>query len=166
MIEIMSDFSPPEGLEPQIRHAVRAVVVRDGAVLMQKKQAPERGTWYTLPGGGQDVEETMTSALIRECEEEIGTTVRVGALLSMADFFKRRDTDFPSTRHLIECYFSCEVDLDYQPCSGRHPDKHQVDVVWLPIAELNQVALFPYDLKTHLPQLIEQGAKGYLGVID
>jgi 8-oxo-dGTP diphosphatase len=162
----MNDFIPPEGLEPQIRHAVRAVVVRDGAVLMQRKQAPGRGTWYTLPGGGQDVDETMTSALIRECEEEIGTRVRVGELLSIADFFKRRDTDFPSTRHLIECYFACEVDADYTPCAGSHPDKHQVDVVWLPIDELDRVSLFPRALKTHLSQLIGQGAKGYLGVID
>ena len=94
----MNDFSSLEGLEPQIRNAVRAVVVRDGAVLMQKKWAETRGTWYTLPGGGQDVTETMETALIRECEEEIGTTVRVGALLSVADFFKQRDKTGAGTR--------------------------------------------------------------------
>ena len=162
----MNDVSPPEGLEPQIRNAVRAVVVREGAVLMQKKWAEARGTWYTLPGGGQDVTETMETALIRECEEEIGTTVRVGALLSVADFFKQRDKTYPSVRHVIEFYFACEVEDDYQPCSGSHPDKHQVDVVWLSVDELDQVALFPKDLAQHLPALIAEGAKGYLGVID
>ncbi|MCU7796682.1 MAG: NUDIX domain-containing protein [Candidatus Thiodiazotropha sp. (ex Myrtea spinifera)] len=162
----MNQVFPLEGLEPQIRNAVRAVVVRDGAVLMQKKWAEARGTWYTMPGGGQDVQETMEAALIRECEEEIGTRVQVGALLSVADFFKQRDKTFPSVRHVIEFYFACEVADDYQPASGPHPDKHQVDVVWLPIAELSEVALFPRDLARHLPSLINEGAQGYLGVID
>ncbi|MCU7853852.1 MAG: NUDIX domain-containing protein [Candidatus Thiodiazotropha sp. (ex Monitilora ramsayi)] len=162
----MNQVSPLEGLEPQIRNAVRAVVVREGAVLMQKKWAEARGTWYTLPGGGQDVQETMEAALIRECEEEIGTRVQVGALLSVADFFKQRDKTFPSVRHVIEFYFACEVTDGYQPASGPHPDKHQVDVVWLPIAELSEVALFPKDLALHLPTLINEGVQGYLGVID
>ncbi|MCU7807850.1 MAG: NUDIX domain-containing protein [Candidatus Thiodiazotropha sp. (ex Semelilucina semeliformis)] len=162
----MNQVSPLEGLEPQIRNAVRAVVVREGAVLMQKKWAEARGTWYTLPGGGQDVQETMEAALIRECEEEIGTRVQVGSLLSVADFFKQRDKTFPSVRHVIEFYFACEVADDYQPASGPHPDKHQVDVVWLPVAELSEVALFPKDLALHLPSLIDKGAQGYLGVID
>ncbi|MCU7829118.1 MAG: NUDIX domain-containing protein [Candidatus Thiodiazotropha sp. (ex Myrtea sp. 'scaly one' KF741663)] len=162
----MNDLSSLEGLEPQIRNAVRAVVVREGAVLMQKKWAEARGTWYTMPGGGQDVQETMEAALIRECEEEIGTRVQVGALLSVADFFKQRDKTFPSVRHVIEFYFACEVADDYQPASGPHPDKHQVDVVWLPITELSKVALFPKDLARHLPSLINEGAQGYLGVID
>ncbi|MCU7811820.1 MAG: NUDIX domain-containing protein [Candidatus Thiodiazotropha sp. (ex Notomyrtea botanica)] len=162
----MNQVSPLEDLEPQIRNAVRAVVVREGAVLMQKKWAEARGTWYTLPGGGQDVQETMEAALIRECEEEIGTRVQVGALLSVADFFKQRDKTFPSVRHVIEFYFACEVADGYQPASGPHPDKHQVDVIWLPIAGLNQVALFPKDLALHLPGLINKGAQGYLGVID
>lgn len=162
----MSNPNPHEGLEPQIRNAVRAVIVRDGAVLMQKKWAQAKGAWYTLPGGGQGVAETLDAALIRECEEEIGVRVEVGELLSVADFFKQRDTTYPSTRHLVEIYFACQVPVKYQPTSGSHPDKHQVDVVWLPLDQLSDAPLYPKDLARHLPPIIEAARAGYLGEID
>ena len=161
----MNEPSPYPGLEPQIRNAVRAVILRDGAVLMQQKWSETKGTWYTLPGGGQDVHETLDAALIRECEEEIGVRVDVGDLLSVADFFKQRETEFPSTRHVMEIYFACRVPDDYQPTSGPHPDKHQVDVVWLPLAQLALEPLFPPDLSRHLASIIQGQIGGYLGEI-
>ena len=154
-----------EGLEPQIRNAVRAVIVRDGAVLMQKKWAETKGEWYTLPGGGQDVTETLDAALIRECEEEIGVRVEIEELLSVADFFKQRETAYPSTRHVIEIYYACRVPDDYTPASGSHPDKHQIDVVWLPLERLPELPLFPRELARRLPHIIAGGERGYLGEI-
>lgn len=162
----MNDPSPTEGLEPQIRNAVRAVIVRGDAILMQRKWAQGRGDWYTLPGGGQEVQETLEQTLLRECEEEIGATVRIGGLLSVADFFKQRDTTYPSVRHLIEFHFACTLPPDYRPISGPHPDKHQVDVVWLPLSELSQVELFPKGIARHLQALSCSASLGYLGVID
>jgi ADP-ribose pyrophosphatase YjhB (NUDIX family) len=161
----MNSPNPHEGLEPQIRNAVRAVIVRDGAILMQEKWAQAKGTWYTLPGGGQDVKETLESALVRECEEEIGVRIEVGELLSVADFFKQRDTAYPSVRHLIEIYFACRVPAQYQPISGHHPDKHQVDVVWLPFNRLADAPLYPKDLSRLLPQIIGAARADYLGEI-
>jgi ADP-ribose pyrophosphatase YjhB (NUDIX family) len=161
----MNDLSPHPGLEPQIRNAVRAVILCDDAILMQKKWSQTKGTWYTLPGGGQDVEETLDAALIRECEEEIGVRVVVDELLSVADFFKRRETDFPSTRHVMEFYFACRVPEDYRPTSGPHLDKHQIDVVWLPLEQLSQQPLFPPDLSHRLAPIIAGEQRGYLGEI-
>ena len=159
----MNEPTKHEGLEPQIRNAVRAVIVRDGAVLLQKKWSEAKGEWYTLPGGGQDVEETLEATLIRECEEEIGGPVEVGELLTVADFFKQRETTYPSTRHVIEIYYACRVPDDYRPTSGHHPDKHQVDVVWLPLGRLAEITLYPKDLSRRLPQIIAGGVRGYLG---
>lgn len=161
----MNEANPREGLEPQIRNAVRAVIVRDGAVLMQKKQSQIKGEWYTLPGGGQDVGETLEATLIRECEEEIGVQVEVDGLISVADFFKQRETSFPSTRHVIEIYFACRVPVDYEPVSGHHPDKHQVDVVWLPLDDLSAFTLYPTSLADRLARLAGGGLRGYLGEI-
>jgi 8-oxo-dGTP pyrophosphatase MutT (NUDIX family) len=162
----MNDQPRPEGLEPNIRNAVRAVIVRDQAVLMQKKWAEHRGTWYTLPGGGQDVHETLIQALMRECEEEIGASVKIGGLLAIADFYKQRDTDYPSVRHLVEFLFGCSLPASYKPVSGRHPDKHQIDVVWMPFARLPDHAVFPKALAPHLPALAQATAPTYLGVLD
>ncbi|MES9970150.1 MAG: NUDIX domain-containing protein [Candidatus Thiodiazotropha sp.] len=162
----MNDQPQPEGLEPNIRNAVRAVVVRDEAVLMQKKWAQHRGTWYTLPGGGQAVHETLAQALQRECEEEIGTSVVIDNLLAIADFYKQRDSDYPSVRHLVEFLFGCSLPADYQPVSGHHPDKHQVDVVWVPFADMQNHEIFPKGLVPHLPGLAHLQQPTYLGVID
>jgi ADP-ribose pyrophosphatase YjhB (NUDIX family) len=161
----MNEATPREGLEPQIRNTVRAVIVRDGAVLMQKKWEVSKGIWYTLPGGGQDVSETLDATLIRECEEEIGVRVEVGELLSVADFFKQRENSYPSIRHLIEIYFACRVPEDYRAASGSHPDKHQVDVVWLPIDQLSHFTLSPKELSSRLPEIIDDGPGAYLGEI-
>ena len=155
-----------QNLEPFIRNAVRAIIQRDGAVLMQKKWSETKGYWYTLPGGGQDVQETLVQALQRECKEEIGVEVRIDGLIHVADFYKQRETEFPSTRHLVEFMFACDVPPDYLPINGSHPDKHQVDVVWLPVSEVKQHRLFPAGLAKVLVAV--QSAEGgcYLGVLD
>ncbi|MCG7899825.1 MAG: NUDIX domain-containing protein [Candidatus Thiodiazotropha lotti] len=154
------------GLDANIRNAVRAVIVRDKAILMQKKWQQERGFWYTLPGGGQEVQESLTQALQRECEEEIGTSVVVDGLLAVADFYKQRRTEPPSSRHLIEFLFACSVPDDYRPGPGAHPDKHQIEVVWLPFAEFSQVELFPKSLEYDLQPVLQGEKPLYLGVID
>ena len=46
---------------------------------------PETGDWYALPGGGQEPEETLADCVARECREELGVDVRVGALLFVRD---------------------------------------------------------------------------------
>ncbi|MEJ2425392.1 MAG: NUDIX domain-containing protein [Candidatus Thiodiazotropha sp.] len=161
----MTEQSLHEGLEPQIRNAVRAVILRDGAVLMQKKRSETKGEWYTLPGGGQNAGETLEASLIRECEEELGVRIKVGELLTIADTFKPRETAVPSTRHVIEIYYACQVPAHYHAHSGDHPDKHQVDVVWLPIGRLAGFSFQPNDLVQLLPRIITDGLRGYLGEI-
>jgi 8-oxo-dGTP diphosphatase len=155
-----------QNLEPSIRNAVRAVILRDGAILMQQKRSETKGTWYALPGGGQDVQETLTEALQRECSEEIGTRVRIDRLLHVADFYKQRETEFPSTRHLVEFLFACSVPAGYRPVNGSHPDKHQVGVVWLPLREMPQHQLFPRGLAKVLSDLRPGTAACYLGILD
>jgi len=127
---------------PGVRNAVRAVVIRDGKVLLLQKR-DHKGDRYALPGGGQDVGETLEQALQRECKEEIGTAVIVKRLAYVAEFFKHRDSLPATVRHLVEFLFQCEVPEGYQPGSGFRPDKHQVDVVWAPMAELKALPSFP-----------------------
>ncbi|MEN8179752.1 MAG: NUDIX domain-containing protein [Pseudomonadota bacterium] len=155
-----------QNLEPSIRNAVRAIIVRDDAILMQKKWSEIKGYWYALPGGGQDVQETLIEALQRECKEEIGVEVQMGELIHVADFYKQRETEFPSTRHLVEFMFVCAVPDDYQPINGSHPDKHQIDVVWLPFNEIAKHRLFPAGLANVLANLHAGKSGCYLGILD
>ena len=155
-----------ENLDPSIRNAVRALIVRDESVLLLRKEGGGQGERFALPGGAQDPGETLVEALARECQEEIGTQVEIGDLLTVADYFKQRDTQPPSTRHLLEFLFSCHVPDDYVPQNGHHPDKHQIEVVWVRLSDLDQLMLFPRSLSKSLPGVITGDNKGYLGIID
>ena len=155
-----------ENLDPSIRNAVRALIVRDESVLLLRKEGGGQGERFALPGGAQDPGETLVEALERECQEEIGTGVEIGDLLTVADYFKQRDTQPPSTRHLLEFLFSCHVPDDYVPQNGHHPDKHQIEVVWVRLSDLDQLMLFPRSLSESLPGVITGDNKGYLGIID
>ena len=155
-----------ENLLPLIRNAVRALILRDGHILLLRKDGDARGERFALPGGAQDPGETLHQALNRECLEEIGTEVEVGDLLHVADWFKPRDTEPPSTKHLVEFLFACELPGDYRPQSGHHPDKHQVGVVWMPLAEIEAVPLQPASMAGYLAQLPMGAECVYLGLID
>ncbi len=126
----------------QIRNTTRALIIRNGHILLIRKEYDNGEIRLAFPGGGQETDETLAQALNRECVEEIGTEVKVGKLLHVADCFKPRDTVPLSTRHLVEFFFECTVSEDYMPCNGYHPDKHQVAVIWKDITELTQTDIF------------------------
>ena len=141
-----------ENLIPGIRNAVRAVITREDAVLLQRKIDDSGEERYALPGGAQEHGESLIEALQRECEEEIGTRVEVIDLLYVGDYFKPRPTVPPTTRQLVEFLFGCSVADDYQAANGPRPDKHQVDVLWVPVGRLAGINLVPVDYVQLLKQ--------------
>lgn len=157
-------------LVPGIRNAVRAVIIRDGALLVQHKTYQQGWVRYALPGGAPDLGETLAEGLRRECQEEIGTSVEIGELMYVADYYKPRETMPPTKRQQVEFLFRCHVSKDYVAQNGPHPDKHQIDVIWLPLAEVNQSPLYPPGLKDILLMELQSPPKRralpvYLGLI-
>ena len=118
-----------DSIVPPIHNTARALIQQDNNILLLRKDGYEGGERFALPGGGQDLGETLEQALYRECLEEIGTRVEIRNLVSVADCFKPRDTPPGSTRHLVEFLFACTVPDDYIPKNGHHPDKHQVEEI-------------------------------------
>ena len=153
-------------LDPNIRNAVRAVIIQNSRILLIRKEYEDGSQRFALPGGAQDPGETLTTALDRECREEIGTTVRILSLMHVADWFKRRDTVPPSSRHLVEFLFACDVGDAYTPQNGYHPDKHQVEVVWIELDRLNTIPFWPQSIATLLPHIQLEKSAVYLGTIE
>lgn len=154
---------------PGVRNAVRALILRDDAVLVQYKVYEDGSERYVLPGGAPKLGETLVEGLQRECFEEIACQVDIGALLYIADFFKLRDTDPPTRRHQLEFIFHCHVSATYTPQNGAFPDKHQKDVIWLKTAEIKNVPFFPSGLTTIISQASPKALTKipvYLGLID
>ncbi|MBL3529018.1 MAG: NUDIX domain-containing protein [gamma proteobacterium endosymbiont of Lamellibrachia anaximandri] len=153
-------------LIPGIRNAARALIVRDGHLLLLRKEDEEIGERYALPGGAQEAGETLPAALNRECLEEINTEVVIRDLLHVADWFKPRNTIPPSTRQRVEFLFDCTVPENYQPRNGHRPDKHQVDVMWKKLDELQDILLLPQSLTGYLMDYPESEKRIYLGTLD
>ena len=152
-------------ISPGVRNAVRAVIVRGEAVLVQRKRYESGEIRFTLPGGAPETEETLEEGLRRECREEIGVDIEVGALMHVADFFKPRQTDPPSCRHLVEFLFRCEVPSTYEASNGPRPDRHQVGVEWLPLSGIEKSPLFPDSFRSLLSHP-SANHRVYLGLVS
>ena len=155
-----------ESIVPPIRNTARALILQDNNILLLRKDGYEQGERFALPGGGQDLGETLEQALHRECLEEIGSRIEIHDLVYVADCFKPRDTPPGSTRHLVEFLFACTVPDDYIPKNGHHPDKHQVEVVWASLDKLAGMSLYPRSLGQHLADSSANSGPVYLGTID
>ena len=94
-------------MSKHVRNSVKAVIIRDGRLLVVRKSDTSAG-YSVLPGGGQHKGETLPEALIRECAEEIGAPVTVGKLLFIREYRSDRH-EFANLRpkvHQVEFCFA------------------------------------------------------------
>lgn len=152
-----------ETIAPTIRNTVRAVIIRDDSILLQKKQKAEGQIYFTLPGGAQEPKEALLLALQRECIEEIGTEVIVEELIHLADYFKSKALPFPHLQHQLEILFRCQVPPQYQAINGCKPDKHQISVEWIQLNTLQEINLSPSFLTNNLDIFSYSSPPIYLG---
>lgn len=126
-----------------LRNVARALVIRHNDILMVRKRTPDGGgVRYGLPGGGQRPGESLAQTVVRECLEEIGAAVEVGALLHVAEF-DRPAARGGSPRHQVEFVFRCRVADDYLPQNGRRPDKRQAGVEWIGLQQVDRLDVRP-----------------------
>lgn len=137
---------------PRPRPVVRAIILENDHLLVLE-MCDTKGIYYKLPGGGQDVFETMPEALMRECAEEVGLQVRVGGLLWLADHIIHISDDQKSFLHQTEAFFRCYIHGTAAPQAANIPDDGQIGIAWLPLAKLTQLRLYPLDLRPLLAQL-------------
>ncbi|NMP24631.1 NUDIX domain-containing protein [Sulfobacillus harzensis] len=142
-----------------IRTTARALLVQDGQVLAIKYQE-DFTVYYALPGGGQHPGEPLHRTLQRECREELGIDVHVGALR-----FVREWLDTERAVHQIEFIFQCSTDEKIGAVRSDIPDGGQIGIEWLPIADLMRFHLYPLEMRHHVPKLGYGEAKApvYLG---
>lgn len=154
-------------MQMSIRNSAKAVIVKEDKLLAVKIQE-NGGTYYILPGGGQEHGENLHQALERECREELGTEVEVGELIFVREYIGKNHelAAYHAHAHQTEFMFLCQVHQDTFD-NGTNLDKGQTGTEWLPIKELLNYKLFPQALRTHLISYFENGkAKTYVGDIN
>lgn len=138
---------------PRLRNSVKALIRRQGAILLIRKQDFSDGEiYYLLPGGGQEGGETFTDALRREVREETGLEIRIGDLVLIREYIGRNHeyAQRHAEVHQIEFVFECEplsVKTDLQ---GTHPDHGQIGIEWVDLTILPTINLYPKMLLTAL----------------
>lgn len=81
-----------------MRNIVNAVFLRNGRVLLARRnahRAAHAGLW-SFPGGRQEQNETLASALVREVQEEVGVRPTAFRLLGTIGDPNTMDTDTPT----------------------------------------------------------------------
>ncbi|MBD3922184.1 NUDIX domain-containing protein [Paenibacillus sp. PR3] len=124
------------------RHSVRALIIHDGSMLFIKEERSEIGTYYALPGGAQEADETLEEALRRECREELGLEIAAGQLVCVREYISRNHeySFIMKEVHAIDYMFECSVvhDLDHSEQEASHADVGQIGVEWLPVEQISQ----------------------------
>lgn len=127
---------------------MRAAVVRDGAVLMNR-YVMGGAEVYDLPGGGQDHGEEQDAALVRECLEETGARVVPGPLAFcyelMTDHGLRTGEEIGAF-HQLNVVRWCTLAPGEEPGVGTAPDGHQEGTAWLPLDRLDAFDVRPVEV--------------------
>lgn len=150
-----------------IRTAAKAVIVRDGRLLLNHCRDAS-GDWFVLPGGGQEEGEPLSDTVVRECREEIAAEVEVIGLLFVRDYIvaNHEFSYLDDAAHQIEFLFECRVPDGYVPRRGDGPDAKQIGVAWLDHADLRRERVYPSGLRDLLDPARSAPLPAYWGDVN
>ncbi len=160
-------FSPdPPGLRK--RNSSKAVVIRDGRVLLTRNRAGEED-FHLLPGGGQRFGETLHETLVREVLEETGYSVEPGRLLLVREYiaanheFAEEEGDVHQVEHIFRAVLK-----NPKPSGQTSPDAWQTGVDWMPLEDVGKAKIYPSVLAELLPRIVSGVYTGpvYLGDVN
>ena len=145
-----------------IRSTVKAIIVKNGKILLNKCYGESFGDYFSLPGGGQHQHETLEEAVVRECLEETGYAVAPVRLAAVCETINPEHT-----HHRVYHIFICEI-LDNEKITPTGKDGTQVEVgsEWVNINTINAInvtRLFPVAVRDNIQAVINGTAPVYLG---
>lgn len=142
-----------------IRNSAKAIVVREGKILLNRCRS-RFGLYYALPGGGQKVGETLDEAIRRELLEETGLCV---VPLRMAGIYEqvtaRRDG---GPDHKLYFLFLCQL-TDAERKKPTERDAYQLSSEWVDLQDAVTGRLFPRAVRDNLLRMIYGDSTYFLG---
>lgn len=156
-----------EGAESMaIRSTAKAMILREGRILLNECKDGDGLTYYDLPGGGQNQYESIEEAVVRECREETGYRIRPIRFAALAEEINdhadcRRE--HPEYTHRIFHIFLCELD-DKQREEPTEADLGQLRSVWVPVGEADVLPVLPRALRGRIAEVLADSAPAYFGV--
>lgn len=128
-----------------IRNSVKAIIIENGKILLNKCDFNDGKIAYLFSGGGQEFGETFVEALKRECLEELGAQVSVGELVWVREYIGKNHqfAESDSDMHQVEYYFTCKLETPVDLTKATNLDAVQVGVEWLDISRLKEYIIYP-----------------------
>lgn len=120
----------------QIRRGAKALILRDGQVLLVRERRSDGTEFWGLPGGGVRPDETLTSALHRELDEELGCGLEVGSHVARCVYRHRSDRD------TVSVYAVFQGELANEP--SPNPETGVIDASWVSPPRLPPKTLPPF----------------------
>jgi 8-oxo-dGTP diphosphatase len=123
------------------RLAVRAIIVRDGRLLLVNAYPGGVSDLWCAPGGGVNAGTSLPDNLIREVHEETGLTVTVGPMVLVNEFH-----DPANGFHQVDLFFRCSVTGGTLDPGWTDPESVVTSRRFFSPAELGAVRLKPDSL--------------------
>lgn len=125
---------------------VRAIICEEDRYLFIHRVREDKEYWVFPGGGVEDDDVSLESALIRECEEELGVQVEVGELFTKTYFVMDGEEQ---EQHIYYCKIrSGDVGTgqgpEFQEGTGY---EGSFEVEWVHIAEMKDKRVLPEEVK-------------------
>lgn len=138
-----------------MKTAVRAIIVRDGKILVMKRNKFKK-LYYVLIGGGVNVGEQPEQALVRELAEETTMAAETARLV-----YIERGGDMYGDQYIYLCGGGAEG----EPVLSEDSEEYKINQLgqntyapmWLPLNELEAAPFFPEVLKYKLIEGLKNG---------
>lgn len=146
----------------KMRNSVKAILIHEDKLLVTTYK-DEDGIYHLLPGGGQEIGETLDKTLKRECLEETGIEVKAGDLLFIRECFMDPEV------HRVEFMYSCTpISFTNIRSNDLNMDSKQIGASWLPINGLLHAPLFPIGIRELIQDFHagNQSSPVYIGEIE
>ncbi len=126
----------------------RAILLRDGCVLVNSSQDPLGRPYCALPGGHVDPGEDCKFALQREIVEELEGQISVGDLAFVSEQKYLGGKNCTQQRHEIVLFFRAALESELKETSkGVYSPEAQKNFVWLPLSQIDERNLIPSALR-------------------
>jgi ADP-ribose pyrophosphatase YjhB (NUDIX family) len=117
------------------KNRATAIIIRNGKLLLFHRQKPGRD-YYSLPGGGVELEESFEEACIREVKEETGLDVLAIRLVSRYITLEKEEN-----------YYLTEVTPGEPVLGGAEAKRQSPDdsytFLWVEATQLENINLLP-----------------------
>jgi 8-oxo-dGTP pyrophosphatase MutT (NUDIX family) len=147
--ETQNDWQAPKRDRDLI---ARAIVVRDGAILVNRSRNEKTNEeYFALPGGHIDEGEDCVIALEREFREELDATIAVYDLVFVSESIYAGRRQSEARRHELVLYFHADLasDLKENGKEIQSPEKDK-NFQWLQLEAVPTSNLLPASLKEYL----------------